>query len=141
MTEPEKVSSAPSNVLDGLRILIVESNPDRVFILTLMLEEEAGAKVIETNLASTGLFALKREQPDLVIIDLELTDEDGFSLIRKIREDSCETIRSIPAIAIQPIHYIWRDITTEMESSFQEFILCPIEADVLIEAIIRLMNK
>jgi CheY-like chemotaxis protein len=140
MTEPEKVSSAPSNVLNGLRILIIESNPYRVSILTLILEE-AGTKVIETNLASTGFFALKQEQPDLVIIDLELTDEDGFSLIRKIREDSCETIKRIPAIAIRPIHYMWQNITTEMELSFQEFILCPIEEDVLIEAVVRLMNK
>jgi hypothetical protein len=140
MAETEKLSTVPSSVLDGLKILIVESNNDHAFVLTFFLEE-VGAEVIEANLASTGLVALKQEQPDLVVIDLELADEDGFSLIRKIREDSCETIRRIPALAIIPTHYIRRNIIQEIEFSFQGFIRFPLENDLLIEAVVRLMNK
>lgn len=140
MIEPEKVSSAPSSVLDGLRILIVESNPDNAYLLTMILSE-AGAEVIEANLASTGLFALKREQPDLVIIGLRLTDEDGFSLIKKIREDESLRNRQTPAIAIRPYCYTEVNSKTEKESSFREFINPPVEVDELIAAIVRLMNK
>jgi DNA-binding response OmpR family regulator len=109
-------------------------------LLTFILSE-AGAQVIEANLASTGLFAIKQKLPDLVIIDLELTDDNGFSLIKKIREDSSERNGQIPAIAIRPFHYTQRNSTTEKESDFQEFIDCPIEVDVLIEAIVSLINR
>lgn len=140
MTEPEKVLSASSSVLNGLRILIVESSPDTAFLLTTILSE-AGAEVIEANLASTGLLALKREQPDIVVIgliNLRLEDEDGFSFIRKIREDSSETIKRIPAIACEACWDIEVSSTTAKEAGFQEFFCPPIEVDELITAIVRL---
>jgi CheY-like chemotaxis protein len=124
MTEPEKVSSASSNVLDGLRILIVESSPDNAFLFTTILSE-AGTQVIEANLASTGLFALEREQLDIVLIALRLTDEDGFSLIKKIREDSSERNRKIPAIALESFWDSEVNSTIAKEAGFQEFFSLP----------------
>jgi len=80
MTEPEKVSSASSLVLKGQRILVVESDPDNAFIWTILLEE-AGASVIQAKKASVALVALERERLDLIISNIYLEDEDGFSLI------------------------------------------------------------
>lgn len=48
MTEPEKVSSASSLVLNGRRILVVESDPNYAFLWTTLLEE-AGASVIQAR--------------------------------------------------------------------------------------------
>jgi DNA-binding response OmpR family regulator len=128
MTEFEKESSTTPSFLDGLRILVIESNLDKAFLLRAILQD-AGAEVIEANLASTGLFALKRELTDLIIIGLELEDENAFSLIRKIREDSCETIRRIPAIALQTFWDNKISSTTAKNAGFQEFFTLPIEVD------------
>lgn len=140
MTESEKESSNTSSFLDGLRILIIESNLDKAFLLRSILQD-AGAEVIEANLASTGLVALKREQTDLIIICLELKDEKAFSLIRKIREDSSETIRRIPAIAIQSLLDTEICSTTAKEAGFQELFTIPIEVDKLITAIVSLIEE
>jgi CheY-like chemotaxis protein len=141
MTEPEKVSSASSSVLSGLRILIIESNLDNASLFTTILSE-AGAEVIEANLASTGLVALEREQPDLVIISLRLTDEDGFSLIRKIRNDSSFRNRRIPAIALETFWDTEICSTTAKEAGFQEFFAPQtIQVDDFIAAIVRLIKK
>jgi CheY-like chemotaxis protein len=100
MTEPEKVSSASSLVLNGRRILVVESNPDNAFLWTTFLEE-AGAEVIQAKNASVALVALERSRLDLIISNIRLEDEDGFTLIRKIRTHESKGDKQIPAIAVE----------------------------------------
>jgi CheY-like chemotaxis protein len=139
MTEPEKVSSASSLVLNGRRILVVESNPDNAFLWTTFLEE-AGAFVIHAKKASVAFVALERERLDLIISNIFLEDEDGFSLIRKIRVYESKGDKQIPAIAVESAWNPEVSSTTVKEAGFQLFMSRPIDIDEVITAIVSLIE-
>jgi CheY-like chemotaxis protein len=137
MTKPEKVSSASSLVLNGRRILVVESNPDNAFLWTTFLEE-AGAEVIQAKNASVALVALERSRLDLIISNIRLEDEDGFALIRKICTHKSKGNKQIPAIAVESAWNPEVSSTTVKEAGFQLFMSGPIDIDKVITAIVSL---
>ncbi len=78
-------------------ILIVNSEPDVAGLFTEMLLMDVDKYIINT--AYTGndcLLALKRETPDMVLLDMDFMEMDGWELIEKIKE----TVREIPVVVI-----------------------------------------
>ncbi|MEW6497440.1 MAG: response regulator [Cyanobacteriota bacterium] len=124
-------------VLNGRRILVVESNPDNAFLWTTFLEE-AGAEVIQAKKASVALVVLERERLDLIISNIFLEDEDGFSLIRKIRAHESKGNKQIPAIAVESAWNPEVSSTEVKEAGFQLFMSRPIDIDGVITAIVSL---
>jgi PAS domain S-box-containing protein len=85
--------------LDEVRILIVDDEPDaRVLLRTII--ERCGARVLTVGSVADALEALKQFQPDILISDIGMPDEDGYSLIRKVRNLKREEGGNIPAIAL-----------------------------------------
>lgn len=86
--------------LYGLQVLLVENNFDSRELFTFLLQE-FGAQVIAVALVSEALEALERHQIDILIGDIELPVEDGYSLVSKIRTREAEKGgKMIPAIAV-----------------------------------------
>lgn len=85
--------------LQGLRVLVVDDDPFIREVLTVMLRL-SGAKVIVVGSAPEGLSTLLRCRPDVLVSDIRMPGEDGYSLIRKVRALSPEQGGSTPAIAI-----------------------------------------
>src|SRR5262249_43268566 len=71
----------------GTRVLIIDDDERLTALLTEYLAQ-FGFVVQAVADPETGLRALKREPPDLVILDVMLPDMDGFSVCRKVRESS-----------------------------------------------------
>jgi len=69
------------------RILIVDDDPKIVRLLRASLEQ-AGYRVIVAYDGETALHALRRERPDLVVLDLMLPDRDGWDVTRVMRADA-----------------------------------------------------
>jgi DNA-binding response OmpR family regulator len=76
------------------------SNPDKAFLWTTFLEE-AGAEVIQAKNASVALVALERSRLDLIISNIRLEDEDGFTLIKRSAPMSPKETNKFPAIAVE----------------------------------------
>lgn len=70
--------------LGGLRILVVGDEPDVCELLAVILKTY-GAEVTSVTSAGEAFEALRREKPDVLVCDLGMPDEDGFSLIRRVR--------------------------------------------------------
>lgn len=85
--------------LAGRRILIVEDHADALETYVLMLTSY-GASVEGVRSASEALDAFQKYSPDLLISDLQLPDESGYSLIRKIRTLPQRGAKEIPAVAL-----------------------------------------
>jgi two-component system alkaline phosphatase synthesis response regulator PhoP len=69
-----------------MKILVIDDEPNIIRLVRDYLEE-AGFRVLTASNAETGLHALRRETPDLLVLDLGLPDQDGWDLTRKIRSD------------------------------------------------------
>ena len=75
----------PDSQLEGVRVLLVEDH-DLVREVISRLLAAYGAAVTATAGVAEALDALVRERPDVVLSDIELADEDGYDLIRKVRD-------------------------------------------------------
>ena len=79
---PAWLEGAPP--LGGLRVLVVDDEPDSRDMVATVLEL-AGAEALVAGTAAEGLSILKRERPDVLLSDLEMPGEDGYSLVRRVR--------------------------------------------------------
>ncbi|HKY06184.1 MAG TPA: ATP-binding protein, partial [Blastocatellia bacterium] len=76
--------SADPTPLDGLRLVLVEDEPDAREVVKIMLEQYGAAVTVAAS-ATEGLQLLEQIQPDVLISDIEMREEDGYSLIRRVR--------------------------------------------------------
>src|SRR5262249_25976704 len=102
---PEAVGDATTTaVLDrgveltGAHVLVVDDDPDSRDVLRAMLEH-AGAVVTLTTSARETRDALRTVRPDLLIADVGMPDEDGYSLMASIRTLASDAA-TVPAIAL-----------------------------------------
>ena len=85
--------------LDGLRILVVDDDLDGRTLTSLVLTQ-AGASVKAVASVREALQTLEVERPDALVSDIGLPDEDGFALIRQIRQPEAEHGGFLPAVAL-----------------------------------------
>jgi signal transduction histidine kinase/ActR/RegA family two-component response regulator len=122
--------------LAGLRVLVVDDDWDNLQRLTAILEQR-DAQVDCANSAAAAVDLLDTFEPDIFVLDLEMPDEDGFSLIAKVRErdEVCGT--NCPAVALTT-HVRVEDRVRALSAGFNMFVPKPIQGDELIAAIASL---
>jgi len=85
--------------LTGVRVLLVDDEPDARELLTEVLEHY-GAAVQAAGSAGEALACVERDRPDVLLSDIGLPGEDGYSLISRIRALPAERGGLTPAAAI-----------------------------------------
>jgi signal transduction histidine kinase/ActR/RegA family two-component response regulator len=133
-TSQAQMSSSPS--LEGVQVLIVDDERDTLNMLEVMLTEY-GAKVQTASSMAEALEVLQWWKPDVLVSDLTMPDEDGYSLISKVRALSEENGRRIPAIALTAYVRI-EDRARALSAGFNMFVPKPVEPNELITAIANL---
>jgi CheY-like chemotaxis protein len=83
----------------GLRVLIVDDEADARELLTAIIESR-GAEVLAVASAAEALRSFGEFNPDIMLSDIGMPGEDGYTLIRKIRALGAEGRGLIPAIAL-----------------------------------------
>jgi CheY-like chemotaxis protein len=120
--------------LTGLRLFIVEDDADARLLLKTMLEK-CEAEVCVADSAAKALNMLDEWKPDLLISDIEMPGEDGYSLIRKVR--SRGKARRLPAIALTA-HARAEDRVRALTAGFDAHVAKPVEATELVTVILSL---
>ena len=69
------------------KILIVEDNPDNMALVTFLLES-AGHTVLSARDAEAGLTLARDEQPNLILMDVQLPGMDGLEAITLLKRDA-----------------------------------------------------
>lgn len=85
--------------LDGVKVLAVDDEPDARGLLQAMFEQ-CGADVRTCSSAAEALRELEEFKPDVLVSDIGMPGEDGYSLIQKVREKEKETGKRLPAVAL-----------------------------------------
>ncbi|MCU0497027.1 MAG: pyridoxal-phosphate dependent enzyme [Anaerolineae bacterium] len=91
--QPEIVDRENNSV-----IVVIDDNPQDLRLAAKLLRLNAQYQVIETLSGRDGLKAIYNYHPDLVILDLQLPDIDGFSILEALQKDS--KLRDIPVIIV-----------------------------------------
>lgn len=105
------------------KILIVEDNPMNLDMLSRRLLR-AGYQVVSAENGVLGVDAARREQPDLILMDLSLPEIDGWEATRRIRAEP--TTRHIPVIALTA-HALTSDRESALAAGCSDFDTKPIE--------------
>ena len=116
--------------LSGLTLLIVEDEIDAREMLTLILEQ-CGAKIVSADSVKQAFILYEQYQPDILISDISMPNEDGYALIRQIRSHKTDKT-NIPAIALTA--YVRKeDKQQALEAGFNLHLSKPIEPLQLIK--------
>lgn len=125
--------------LDGVRVLVVDDERDtRELLLIVLKQSGASAEAVAT--VADALEILRRNERDVLISDIEMPNEDGYSLIRKVRAMGEEQGGNIPAIALTA-HARNTDRRRALEAGYQLHVPKPVEPSELILAIANLINR
>jgi PAS domain S-box-containing protein len=136
--ELKKVTATTRQPLEGVRVLVVEDEPDARELLAITLEC-SGAKVETVESAQEALDNLPVFRPHVLLSDIGLPIESGYELIRKVRSLSSEASH-VPAVALTAFA-TEKDRELALSAGFQVHLAKPVEPDVLVEAIVRLANS
>lgn len=90
---------ALTHALDGLKILVVDDDPEMVEMLAGVLQRR-GARVAIALSADQAVESLSRFEPHLLVADIRMPGDDGCTLLRRIRNLPAEEGGAIPALAI-----------------------------------------
>jgi len=123
--------------LDGIRVLIVEDDDDTREVLTLGLELQ-GAQVLAVGSARDAMGAVEAFTPDVILSDIGLPDEDGLTLMRKVRRLPAGRGR-IPAAAVTAFT-LGDDGEEPLRAGFQRHFRKPVETRVLFDAVAELAH-
>ena len=123
--------------LDGLRVLLVEDEPDARELIALALQQ-SGANVEAVDSVRDALASLNLFKPDVLLSDIGLPIESGYDLIRKVRTLDGDT-RQLPAIALTAFA-TENDRQKSLAAGFHVHLAKPIEPSRLVEAINALLN-
>ena len=148
----DKISSAPVQPkdargdeaaealdLNGLRVLVVDDDPDTLEVLRLMLSQY-GAEVRTAASSVSALEIFLDWTPNVLVSDIGMPNEDGYALIGKIRHLSPEKGGNVPAAALTA-YVRQRDKQQALDAGFQTHISKPVEQATLAEAVARLAKK
>ncbi|MDQ4123710.1 MAG: ATP-binding protein [Acidobacteriota bacterium] len=119
--------------LQGLRIVVVDDEKDARELLRSLLTTY-GAEVTLCSSAREAFEAVRRENPDLLVSDIGMPNEDGYSLIAKIRRLPETEGGKTPAIALTAFARI-EDRIRALSEGFQMFVPKPVEPNELVAAI------
>ncbi|WP_437610875.1 ATP-binding protein [Sorangium sp. So ce834] len=125
--------------LQGVRVLMVDDEPDARELVTTVLERK-GASITAVATVDEALSAIAREKPDVILSDLGMPGEDGYSLIRRLRAQSPEHGGRIPAAALTA-YASAQDRTRALLAGFQSHVPKPIEASELAAVIANLAGR
>jgi PAS domain S-box-containing protein len=129
--------------LRNLRVLVVDDDADALEISAIVLKQQ-GALVTQANSASQAYAILsnaaKEQMPQVLLSDIGMPDEDGYSLIRRVRALPPEQGGSIPAVAVTAFTSA-EDRRRALDTGFQAHLAKPIDTDELIEIIARISQR
>lgn len=139
--ERSKVPVAPrANVrpIEGVRVLLVEDDDDTREAYASMLAE-FGAEVRAAPSAAAGFLALEEFRPQVILSDIAMPGEDGFSFIRRVRSLGPDQSGRIPAAALTALASN-EDRQRALESGFQMHVPKPVDSARLAAVVSTLVD-
>jgi two-component system cell cycle response regulator DivK len=80
-------------------VLYIEDNPDNMVLVQRALESR-GYKLLKAENGLTGVTMAEQENVDLILLDINLPDIDGYEVARRLRANSKLALKTVPIIAV-----------------------------------------
>jgi PAS domain S-box-containing protein len=127
------------SILQDVRVLVVDDEADTRHLLTEILGQY-GAQVLAVTSATEAMTALSQFHPDILISDIGMPEEDGYTLIRKVRNLPSDQGGKIPAVALTA-YARTEDRTQALLAGFQLHIPKPVNPGELAAVVANLAGR
>jgi signal transduction histidine kinase/ActR/RegA family two-component response regulator len=125
--------------LNGARVLVVDDDADTRQLLRRVLESH-GAAVRTASSAAEALKMIAASPPDALVADIGMPDEDGYSLMRKVRRLPSSRGGTVPALALTA-YARPEDRARALTAGFQQYVAKPVEPDELAAVVADLAGR
>jgi CheY-like chemotaxis protein len=116
------------------RVCVVEDNPDNRLLIRAILEDQCELEEYEAG--EPALEGMRRQLPDVVLLDISLPGLDGLEILKRIRADAA--LARLPVVALTA-HAMSGDREKYLAAGFDDYVSKPIvDEAILIAAINRL---
>jgi signal transduction histidine kinase len=134
-----RLSPINPSLLAGVRALFVDDEADARELVTMMLAQ-GGAEVQTVASATEALAACDEWRPDILIADIGMPGEDGYTLMKKLRARESHSGRHIPAIALTA-YGRREDRLRALSAGYETHVPKPVNAAELLAAVANLAGK
>ena len=127
-----------SRPLHGRKVLVVEDHDDARDLVECVLGA-AGAEVITAASAGEALERIAGATPDLLLADLGLPDEDGYTLLKRIRAMRTSDTEALPAVALTAYARA-SDRERALAAGFLDYVVKPVDPQELVKVIVSVIE-
>lgn len=120
--------------LQGVHVLLVDDDEATRYWLRRMLEQ-LGARVEAAASAREALAMVSAHVPDVVLCDIAMPDEDGYSLIRSVRGLPAEQGGAVPAVALTAYAVVPSMVERSLASGFQAHLQKPMQPQDIVRVV------
>lgn len=114
------------------KLLFVEDNPTNLKLMDLIVRPLEDVSMISAHNAELGLELARLENPDLIILDINLPGMDGIEAVKRLKQ--MERTQDIPVVALSA-NAMPSDIEKALSAGFVEYLTKPIDVTELLELI------
>jgi PAS domain S-box-containing protein len=129
-----KASGASQPSAGRHRVLYIDDNPANVKLMREMLDGWAGIELQAAHMGGLGLELARTQPPDLVMLDLQLPDMDGYAVLSALQADA--PLARLPVIAVTSLG-TERDIARGRAAGFVDYLVKPVDLSALRAAVGR----
>jgi PAS domain S-box-containing protein len=133
LLEVQREAVVSPSALRGRTVLVVEDHDDARELIVGVLEG-AGARVVAAATAQEAVERANDVQPDVLVADLGLPDEDGYFVLTRVRE----MYPDIPALALTA-HARTTDRERVLAAGFQQHVIKPVDPAQLLQFVVALL--
>jgi CheY-like chemotaxis protein len=124
--------------LDGLRVLVVDDDPEARTLFATILES-AGATVTASRSAHDALAALRRSTHDVMVSDIEMPDVDGYALLHQAQAIAHSRNERLMAVAITAYSRP-EDEARSFQAGFHRHLRKPVDPAALVAVVVSVWN-
>ena len=125
LREERKAAQIRPGILAGLKVLVVDDEPDNREFLIVALEQWGATATVAAS-AQEAIDILQKSPPDILVSDIGMPVEDGYSLIRKVRSSESDQIKRLPAVALTA-YASEQDRSRAIDAGYDEHLAKPID--------------
>ena len=125
--------------IEGLRVLLLDDEPDTLELLAGLLSRH-GAEVRPRANVRDALELVREWRPDVIVSDIAMPGEDGYTFIRQLRALPAAEGGTTPAVALTAYVGV-RERTQVLSSGFQMYVPKPVEPSELLSALAELVGR
>jgi DNA-binding response OmpR family regulator len=126
------------------KILVVDDDPDIRDVLVELLEGE-GYQVITANDGKQGLEAVKKESPDLMILDLLMPVLDGFGVCKQLQDPRWSKWKNMPVLILtsvrEEVSQRRYELETGLSLNVDDYVEKPLDPDVVLDRVKNLLAR